>query len=70
MTAQTWYIEIYDSKGIEPKRVQRVSDFTSVRQLILDVRNAEKGEIVRVLAPHDVTPEEQQQLRELGAYPL
>jgi hypothetical protein len=61
----TWYVKLYHSNGTE-ELSRQLRDFASVRQFILDVRKAGFRDTVRVLVPDDASPDEIQQLRDLG----
>jgi hypothetical protein len=67
MTTTRWYTERYELTDTSAKSYGSFSDFASVRSLIVTVRKAGTGEIVRVLAPGDASVEELEELRELGA---
>jgi hypothetical protein len=70
MTTTRWYLERYDLTDTKAKSYNSFSDFASVRSLVVTVRKAGTGEIIRVLAPSDASMEELNELRDLGAFCL
>jgi hypothetical protein len=67
MTTTRWYIERYDLTDIKAKSYGSFSDFASVHSLIVTVRKARTGEVIRVLAPGNASVGELEELRDLGA---
>ena len=68
MTTTRWYMERYDLTDTKAKSYGSFSDFSSVRSLMVAVRKAETGEIIRVLAPGVASIRELNELRDLGAF--
>jgi hypothetical protein len=67
MTTTRWYMERYDLTDTKAKSYGSFSDFASVHSLVVTVRKAGTGEIIRVLAPGNASMEELNELRDLGA---
>ena len=67
MTTTRWYIERYDLADAQAKSYGSFSDFASVHSLVVTVRKAGTGEIIRVLAPGNASMGELNELRDLGA---
>jgi transcriptional regulator with XRE-family HTH domain len=62
-----WYTELYDATSTRAKSYTILKDFAGVRALILRVRKAKTGEIVRVCAPLNASRDELDELEKLGA---
>jgi transcriptional regulator with XRE-family HTH domain len=62
-----WYTELYDATSTRAKSYMILKDFAAVRNLISSVRKEKTDEIVRVLAPFDASPDELNELENLGA---
>jgi len=67
MTTTRWYMERYDLTDTEAKSYGSFSDFASVHSLVVTLRKAGTGEIIRVLAPGNASVGELNKLRDLGA---
>jgi hypothetical protein len=67
MTTTRWYMERYDLTDIKARSYGSFSDFASVHSLVVTVRKAGTGEIIRVLAPGKASMGELNELRDLGA---
>jgi hypothetical protein len=68
MTTTRWYMERYDLTDTEAKSYGSFSDFASVHSLVVTLRKAGTGEIIRVLAPGNASVGELNKLRDLGAF--
>jgi hypothetical protein len=68
MTTTRWYTERYELNDTKAKFYGSFSDFASVHSLVVTVRKAGSGAIIRVLAPSDASMGELNELRDLGAF--
>jgi hypothetical protein len=65
MALDLWYTERWDEDGKAAKWTGELPDFAAVRAVILEAKG--KGEIVRVRAPVNAAPADQDELDALGA---
>jgi len=65
----SWYTEVIGPADVTAQRQALLPNWESVCALVRETRKAGRGEIVRIVAPDNVTGAELKALRELGIGP-